>query len=145
MSGSDFDRIRSPGESDFLERRKKVDWIVRIASVLSFISWGVALAVWVVLDLASPERETFFASLARSNRTIFGSNQTYIRTYWDQNLLPIAFLLLVASLAICLVAFFFNKARMRRKTDKYRKSIIVIGIITIAGIVAFLIRFGWPF
>jgi len=139
---SDFDRIRSMGASDYLERRKKADWMVRMAAILSFISWGFALAVWVVLEMASPEREHRFITSILSKHH---DATIYIRNYWDKTLLPVAFILLVVSLAICLVAFFFNKMRMRRKTDKYRKSIIVIGVITIAGIVLFLIRFGWPF
>ena len=57
----------------------------------------------------------------------------------------VAFFLLIAALAICVIAFFFNKARMRRKTDKYRKSVIIIGAITIIGVVLFLVRFGFPF
>ena len=144
MSG--YDRQRSSGrEQSFQERRRKVDWVVRMATVLSLIAWTVAFAVWIVLEMASPEKETMFASLARSNRTVFGANETVIRDYWDATLLPIAFFLLIAALAICVVAFFFNKARMRRKTDKYRKSVIIIGTITIVGIVLFVIRFGLPF
>ena len=143
MSG--YDRQRSGREQSFQERRRKVDWVVRMATALSLIAWTVAFAVWIVLEMASPEKETMFASLARSNRTVFGANETVIRDYWDTTLLPIAFLLLVAALAICIVAFFFNKARMRRKTDKYRKSVIIIGAITIVGIVLFLVRFGLPF
>jgi len=139
---SDYDRIRAIGSSDYLERRKKVDWVVRMAAVLSFISWGFAIAVWAVLEAASPEQDRKFITSFLSSRL---DAQIQIRSYWDTTLLPIAFLLLVAAFVVCLVAFFFNKLRMRRKTDKYRKSIIVIGIVTFVGIIVFLIRFGWPF
>jgi len=142
---SDFDRIRSMGSSDYQERRRKVDWVVKMATILSLVSWLNAIAVWFVLDFASPERETFFSSLARSNRTIFGSQETVIRTEWDGPLVLIAFIMLIVSLAVCVAAFFFNKARMRRKTDKYRKSIIIIGAATIVAIVVFLFTFGLPF
>ena len=139
---SDPDATRSTGGSDYLDRRKKADWIVRMATILSVLSWAVVIAVWAVLDAASPERERqFISSIIRKHLDV----QSYVRTRWDETLLSVGFLLLVASLAVCLVAFFFNKLRMKRKTDKYRKSIIVIGSITIMGIVAFLIRFGWPF
>ena len=139
---SDPERTRSTGSSDYLDRRKKADWIVRMATILSVLSWAVVIAVWAVLDAASPERDRqFISSIIRKHFDV----QTYVRTGWNRTLLPVGFLLLVASLAVCLVAFFFNKMRMKRKTDKYRKSIIVIGVVTIAGIVAFLIRFGWPF
>jgi len=139
---SDSERNRSTGASDYLERRKKVDWVVRMATVLSIVSWAFAVAVWAVLEMASPERDFRFITSILSKHH---DATIVVRSYWDSTLLPIAFILLIVSLVICVVAFFFNKMRMRRKTDKYRKSIIIIGVITIAGIVLFLIRFGWPF
>ena len=139
MSG--YDRSRFGKEQSFQERRRKADWVVRMATILSLIAWAVAIAVWVVLDRASPEKEVaWFTSIARVRGT-----EVEIRDYWDSNLLPLAFGLLLAALAICILAFLFNKARMRRKTDKYRKSIIIIGTITIIGIIVFLFRFGLPF
>ena len=124
-------RQRSQGVSDFNERRKKADWVVKMATILSLAAWLVAFAVWIVLDSASPEKTTFFTQF-------FGAS---VRSYWDTSLLPVAFALLVVSLCTCIIAFVFNMLRMRRKTDKYRKSIIIIGAITIAGIIFFVIRF----
>jgi len=139
MSGNE--RPRFGREQSFQDRRKKVDWIVRMATALSFIAWAVAIAVWAVLDAASPEKEVgWFTSIGR----VRGVEIT-VRDYWDEKLLPTAFILLVAALAICVVAFLFNKARMKRKTDKYRKSVMIIGAITIIGIILFLFRFGVPF
>ena len=135
--GSPYDK-----DTDFQERRKKADWITRMATILSVISWSVAIAVWAVLESASPERErTFITSFLRETM----GAEIHIRSTWDVTLLPVAFWLLIGSLAICVTAFIFNALRMRRKTDKYRKSIIIIGIINIIGIVAFLIRFGNDF
>ena len=139
MSGNE--RPRFGKEQSFQDRRKKADWIVKMATILSLIAWTVALAVWIVLDAASPEKNVeWFTSIGRRRGV-----EIAIRDYWDSTLLPIAFGLLLLALAICLVAFFFNKMRMRRKTDKYRKSVIIIGSITILGIVVFLLRFGLPF
>ena len=126
-------------DQSFQERRRKADWITRMATILSLVSWTIAFAVWVVLESASPEREmTFISSLI----TVHFDAETSIRDYWDETLLPLAFGLLVASLIVCISAFIFNAMRMRRKTDKYRKSIIIIGAVTVIGIVLFLIRFG---
>jgi len=139
MSG--FNRQKFGKEQNFKDRRRKVDWVVRMATALSFVAWAIALAVWIVLDRASPEREVgWVTSIGRARGT-----EIMVRDYWDSNLLPIAFILLLSALAICVIAFFFNKARMRRKTDKYRKSVIIIGSITILGIALFLLRFGLPF
>jgi len=139
MSGNE--RPRFGKEQSFQDRRKKADWIVKMATILSLVAWAVAIAVWAVLDAASPEREvSWFTSIGRMRGVDIA-----VRDYWDTSLLPVAFGLLLAALAICILAFMFNKLRMRRKTDKYRKSIIIIGSITIIGVVLFLVRFGLPF
>jgi len=141
MSGSKKSRSprapEEPGASsyNFQERRKKADWIAKATTIMSLLAWVAALAVWVFLDMASPDKENMFTRA-------FGIN---VRGYWDVSLLPSAFILLIGSLVLCLIAFFFNKLRMRRKTDKYRKSVFIIGGITIIGIVAFLVRFGSMF
>ena len=116
----------------FQERRKRVDWVTRMATILSITSWTVAFFVWVVIDMAQPEKPNMFTTMFRIQ----------VRDYWDTSLLPTAFLLLLASLGICILAFIFNKLRKRRKTDQYKISIFVVGAITILGIVLFLNRFG---
>ena len=130
MSVDEKPRVRAA--SEFVERRKKVDWVVRMATILSVLSWIVATVVLFVLDRAQPDKEhmfTRFFSIA-------------VRDYWESPLLIVAFILLIVSLCICIFAFVFNMLRMKRKTDKYKKSIIIIGVITILGIVFFIFRFG---
>jgi uncharacterized protein (DUF2062 family) len=126
---------RTQAALSFQERRKKADWIVKMATILSVLSWVVAFTVWILLDMAAPEREHMFTRW-------FGVT---VRGYWDVTLLPMAFGLLVAALCLCFLAFMFNKLRMKRKTDKYRKSVFIIGGITIIGTVVFVIRFGGYF
>jgi len=120
-------------EPRFQERRRKADWITKMAAILSFISWVVVFMVWVFLDQASPERGTIFNSW-------FG---VAVRDHWDETFFPLVFGLLLASLSLCIIALIFNKLRKRRKTDRYRKSIIIIGAITIVGIILFVTRFGF--
>ena len=122
----------SPGRNSFAERRKKADFVVNMATILSVLSWAFALGVWMVLDVAAPQRDNILLQ--------FFDAPT--RTWWDASLLPIAFVFLILSFILCVAAFFFNMARMRRKTDKYRKSIIIIACITFIGLVTFIIRFG---
>lgn len=106
-----------------------------MATILSFVSWLVAVGVVLVLDQAKPEKHHLFTRM-------FGVD---VREYWDTAFLPAAFTLLIASLAICIIAFIFNMFRLKRRTDKFKKSIIIIAAITILGIVFFIMRFGTPF
>jgi len=125
------ENLKPRDSSSFSERRKKADWVVKMATILSVLSWLVATAVIFVLDRASPEKEHMFSRM-------FGVS---VREFWETPLLNVALVLLIISLAICIFAFVFNMLRMRRKTDKYKKSIIIIGVITIIGIVFFIFRF----
>ena len=123
---------RTLGVPGARERRKKTDWVTKMATALSVVSWIVAFAVIIIIDQAQPEKQHFF------NR-FFNVGE---RDYWITSLLPVALGLLIGSLAICIFAFLFNMLRMKRKTDKYKKSIIVIGVIVVVSIVFFLLRFG---
>jgi len=120
------------------ERRKKPDWVSRMATILSLSAWTIMLAVWVVLEAASPDREMMFIN------TFFNAHfgtAGFGRARWDYSLVYTAYILLLVSLGTCVVAFLFNKMRMKRKSDKYKTSIFVIGGITIIAIIAFMIRF----
>ena len=114
------------------DRRRQADWVVKAATVLSVLSWVVAFMVTLMLDIASPERDNLFSSLMGGA----------VRGEWDTTVLLGAFIMLVISLVCCIVAFLFNMKRMRRKTDKYRKSEIIMGLISMAGIIFFIINFG---
>ena len=117
---------------NYRERRKQADWVVNAATALSLISWLVAVGAVIFIDQAAPQRENFFTQ-------VYGGT---VRAVWDANLLPIALIFLILSLLSCAAAFIFNMLRMRRKTDKVRKSIVIIGGINVIAMAIFLIRFG---
>ena len=121
------------GASRFPNRRKQADWVVNGASILSVISWLVAFGAFLVFEFAT-------------RRDSAGLLDVYTEATGPRglqyDLLPYALILLIVAVFMCVVAFIFNAMRMKRKTDKYRKSIIIIGAITVAGLIAFLLRFG---
>jgi len=122
------------------DRRQRRDWVSRLATILCLCAWAIMIAVWVVLESASPERgmrftQTFFL-------VHFGTDAaTAIRTRWNYTLVYAAYILMLVSMGTCVIAFLLNKMRMKRKTDKYKKSIFVIGGITLIAFIAFMIRF----
>jgi heme/copper-type cytochrome/quinol oxidase subunit 2 len=116
----------------FTERRRKPDWMVRGATILSVISWLLTIFVVLILDIASPNQENMFTHY-------FGGME---RAVWNEGFILVAYIFLILSMASCLTAFVFNMLRKRRKTDKYKKSVIIIGVITVIGFIAFMLRFG---
>ena len=120
-------------------RRKKRDIITKMPTILALAVWVILLAVWAVLDQAAPDREH------RLMRTFIDVNNlgtpAPLRTWWDRPLVYVAIMLLVASIGICATAFVFSKFRMRRKTDKHRVSVFLVGGIAIIALIVLILLF----
>ena len=131
----------SEREQSFTNRRRQADWVVNAAAVLSVLAWVVAFLVLLILDIASDsvQMEGLQAWLAGGQGAVGGTG----RTGWNVVLLrQVGLILLVVSFLCSVAAFIFNMMRMRRKTDKYRKSVIIMGSITLVSIVFYVMRFG---
>ena len=114
-----------------LNRRRQADWVVNATKVLSVVAWVIAFVVMILIDLASPERSNFFTN-------VFDGA---FRTHWDPRFLWLGLGFLILSFLCCIFAFIFNMMRMRRKTDKIRKSVIFMGIMSFIGIIIYILRF----
>jgi len=119
-------------ERKFTERRKRPDWMIRGATILCVIAWFLTVGALLLLDVASPTAENLITHMLDSTE----------RDVWNELFLLITYALLILSLLSCVCAFIFNMLRMRRKTDKYKKSIIVIGLLTLVAFVIFMVVFG---
>ena len=126
----------SEREQSFRNRRRQADWVVNAAAALSVIAWVVAFLVVLVLDIASDR-----PAMPGLQAWLGGGGP--VNPVWNTTLLPVGLVLLVLSFLCCVAAFMFNMMRMRRKTDKYRKSVIIMGLITLASIVFYIARFGY--
>ncbi|MCL1987334.1 MAG: hypothetical protein FWG64_05115 [Firmicutes bacterium] len=124
---------RSFGRADsFEERRKQADLVTRLATILAIVSWLIIIVAFVLIDTASPVQENLLTRLFAEDG---------VRTVWDINFIRATIVLLVISFIVCVAAFLFNKMRMRRKTDHYKKSIIISGFINLIAIVVLIIVF----
>lgn len=122
------------------DRRKKSDWVTKTPVILSIVVWCVLIAVWAILEQAAPDTE--FGLFASFGRVVFDLNPI-LRTRWNYALVFITFILLCISIVISVLAIIFNRMRMKRKTDRYRKSVFISGGVTVIALIAFLIRFGY--
>lgn len=114
------------------ERRRRADWVTRAASILSAVAWLVSFVTLLLLERARPEQENFFTHL-------FGA---VVDSRWNTGLIRTAFLLLALAFVLCAGALIFNALRQRRKSDKYKKSILILGALTLAGLVLFYLLLG---
>jgi len=126
-------------EDERKDRRKRINWVSVIATVLSLAAWVIMLAVWYVLYEAAPEKEYGWLSFFAVN---FDTVASY-RTRWNYNLVYLAYVLILVSMGSCAISILLGRMRKKRKTDRIHKSVYVIAGITVIGFIVFLIRFWY--
>jgi hypothetical protein len=114
----------------FVERRKGPDAVVKAVWWSTGICWALFVAALIFFDTARPESSTFF------DRQF----DIAVRDYWNENALQYSFFIMILNLAVCIAGFILNMARHRRKTDKISKSILILGTVTLTGIIWYLLR-----
>jgi len=119
-------------------RRKGKDWVSQMSTIMTIVAWVIMLAVWVVIEAASPEVE--WAFLSGFGRVHFGM-EPVLRQRWDRALVYIAYVLLISSIGMSAIALVFNLMRKRRKSDKIKKSVLFTGGLTVILLVIFLMNF----
>lgn len=118
-------------ERVFLDRRKGPDFLVKWVKWAGTILWVIAIAIIMLADKARPPVENFF------DRHF----DIQLRKSWDTDAMLYAFYLLIILFITCLVTIFINSRRHRRKTDKYNPSIIILTLLSLAGIIFYLLYF----
>lgn len=115
----------------FTERRSGPDVVVKAVWWTVGISWVLIITALMITIEAQPKSENFIDRMLNVS----------LRSYWDQDLLQYAFYVLLLNLAACIIGFVLNILRHKRKTDKISKSIIALGIVTLLGIIWYMIRY----
>ncbi len=113
------------------ERRKGPDFWLRAIQWLGIISWGLMLPLLYLIDRAKPGFETFFDRM-------FGIQ---VRTTWDLEVYRWAVFLMVILFIFSGVGLFINKNRNRRSEDSIRLNLVMILLLSLAGIVYYLVYF----
>jgi hypothetical protein len=110
-------------------RRKGPDFWLRALTVLTVAGWLLLFASFVLFDLARPETETLF-------HHIMG---VLPQKGWNERLRNAVFYLVIGCQGVSMIGVWVNGRRMRRRSDKYRWSIMGLGITS--SLIALLIMF----
>ena len=140
----DYDKITDLlNQRDEEERRakqkKKKDWKSVFASVLCIVAFCIMAAVWVLLEMAAPEREMRF--ITSFFNVHFGA-VSVIRTNWNYGLVYLAYVLQLLSFGSCLISSVLNVLYIKPKYGKYKIAIFIISGITVVAFIFFMINFG---
>ncbi len=93
------------------------------------------LAVYVLLDRAKPERGTFIDTMYFEQLGI----PVNVDSRWDMGLVEVVFYLMVLSLCVSIAGLLINATRRKRNDDGFRKYLVVLGLISVFGVVYYLI------
>jgi len=99
--------------------------MVRAKNFMAMLSWGIAFVIFIILANAKPDSDTMF------NR-FYGSLSF---DAWDKNLMRYAYTMMILLVIVSIIGIVINSFRQKRKYDSYSKSLIILGIFGVAGIV----------
>ena len=107
-------------------KRRGSDFLTRAITFFVLADWVAIISAFIFLDLAVPQKGTFFAGTWGKNiRPAFYPE----KLAWVLGLLTLGFL-------VSLIGLLINASRHRRKEDYYRKSLIILCIFSFAGMIA---------
>lgn len=107
--------------AEIKNRRRGPDTMVKAITGFSVFSWILIIAALIFFQMTSRSTGSYNAV-----RSTFLSFETGVM---------IAKALLFLNVLLCLVGIFINMARNKRKTDRFRVSLIVSLIVSLAGFI----------
>ena len=124
---NDFSTQIPVKQNQYVERRRKKDWVVRCVSLTAVIGWLFALVALIYANRAKPAYVGYLTRVFRVD----------VVQYWDVAMLNMSFRALLISFVTCLIGLLFNMTRKRRKSDRFNVAIISLGVISLIAIVIF--------
>jgi len=110
------------------DRRKGPDKITRIIRYMGLAAWGVMLTALALIEKARPEVEGYL-----------GENYNVkLHTDWNLELIRYMFYLMILGFCLSIVGISVNSMRLKRRTDEYQLSILVLALISIVTICYYL-------
>jgi len=113
------------------ERRKGADLWVKTLRGLGFFGWFLMIVALYIIDRAKPEEENMFTKAANVS----------VRKTWNMDLIHYLFYLMIFGLCISIIGIVINSRRHHRANDRFRYILIILGIISLFGIIKYLLKF----
>jgi len=111
-----------------LNQRKGPDFIVKTIQNISFISWFIFFIVFIVFSLAKPKVQGFDREMGMITGQV-----------WDKTILDKALYLMIFQIFLSGIGLTINTTRMKRKSDKLNKSLVLFGVFSLIGIFFFIV------
>jgi len=115
----------------YTDKRHGPDVWVKAINWFAILAWGLLITLSTLIWQAKPQVETFFDRLLNVK----------LRKTWDFELAGYAFYLMILLLCLCAIGLFINVRRHHRKDDRFSTSLVLLGGLSAAGILFYLIYF----
>lgn len=102
-----------------VERRRGPDGVINFLNLMCFLIWGAFCAVLAIIEKAGKN----FANIERNDLLWADVN------FWQVDLLKIAFFSTIGCMFICLICIILNFTRLKRRTDKIKKALVVCEMV----------------
>lgn len=113
------------------ERRKGPDILLRFLSYISVAGWALMFLALFFFDKAKPIKRDFFDYALKVQ-------PARLRDQWNTQFMTYIFYCMIAGILISAVGLMINASRCRRRDDHYRIALVLLGIISAAGICIYL-------
>jgi len=112
-----------------IERRKGPDVWIKSLTWFGIIGWIFMFAAMIIFHFARPESE----------KSIVGFYHYRLGRDWDMEFVPYFIYLSIIIFVLSLLGLFINSQRHSRKSDRYRVSLITLVIISILGLLYYIL------
>lgn len=134
MAGASLEeRLMAYGHEGFLfsERRTKKDWVLVWLDWSVIVTWAISVIIIGNTLLAMPQRPN---TLAR----FYGYSSG---PHWDMERIKYNMYYLLILFIVTSTSVIMNSTRMKREGDRYRLSLVIMGVLSIVLIAAYLFWF----
>ncbi len=115
---------RSQCSHNIKDRRGGRDFLARVLAVFNVLAWAVVVLILVVAERAKPQFESFFDRYYHLD----------VRTDWDFTFVQYLLWITLAGIVVSSLGLILGVFRARRRTDPSRFGLVVMGLISLAGI-----------
>jgi len=109
------------------DRRKKPDVLARSLSYFVLAGWFIMVIALFFLSEAKPQTQNYFDKITTSEPTYS----------WNLEMAGYIFYLMIFGFVAGSIGIIINLKRHRRKNDEFRISLILITLISLAGIIIY--------
>jgi len=113
-----------------VERRRGPDVIMQSLTWIAAAGWFLLFLALILFDRAKPETTNFFDRFL---------GREVPATGWNEQLTAVLFGIMIIGFCLGGIGLYLNSKRMRRKDDTYRISLIILAVISLCGMLIYLV------